>query len=280
MDWNSKWNYQASFIGNVPSELEAVFNIAQINESYQVNKLAFTKFEEEAINRVINLVNLLLYKLNFKAIEISPFQIIIVEEIEFIEKIAQSRGLSKFGYVYLSRDEKNWRFLRSLIHEVSHLISFYSLEVKEENNTILVDLNKTGFYYKEKNSYYFHAFNEAATEFFADKIMYYILSSDLLMDKEKKALQSFTNYLPEKIFFEELINLFNDSNKFWNTLFKSYLSGEVAIFRMLEEEFPEIYMDIKNLKAGEEENLKKLARKQDPILLENLERRISEYEEI
>lgn len=280
MNWKSKWNYQAEFIGEVPDDLIEYFKDAQIQESYEVNKLSFTKFEEEAINRVINFFNYVFLKFGFLDLEISSKQIIIIEESEFIEKIAKSRGLCKFGYVYLSRDQKNWRFLRSLVHEIAHLCSFYSLEIKEKNSSILIDLKKTGFYQKEKNHYYYQALNEAATEFFADIIMHYILSTDLLSSEERNQLASFTNYLPEKTFFEELFNSSQNSVKLWNSFFKSYIDGKNTFLNELEESFPNtcLDLDIKKLKVNEEEKIRRIAKKIDNNLLMKINQKLDQYE--
>lgn len=280
MDWKSKWNYKVEYIGNVPDELINTFKICQINEIESVNKLSFTNFEKEAIKRVLNFTNLILFKAGYSEINISLNQIIVLEEKEFLEKIGFGRGLTNFGYSYLIRDEKKWRFVRSLSHEVAHLISFYSLEILEKKGKISINLKRTGYLEKEKRNFFYQALNETATEFFTDIIISYIIGSDFLSIEDKKNLETFSNYLPEKLFFDNLINFSTDPSILWKSFLSSFINGKNEFIDLLSKEFPLICKDIRKLETNNEEKLKKILRKQNLALLDKFLKGLSDYKQI
>lgn len=244
-EWKQKWNYQPCYKGEVSAKTKKEFANAQIKELYDTSSFSWNDFEREAVTKVIELANYMLKVNGFKAIKICDKQIIILTDKEFVKKIREGQtevGKYSSGYIYVCRNEDRAAFVSNLAHEISHLLSFYSLRIEEKERMRIVNLRQTGLSFKtEDGKCLFDGLNEAFTDIWAKVILIQVFQRypNLLSKEEiKEALISNYGYLYHALLLEEILFKLTKNRVLVWPLFKSYIDGSLDFILAVENVLP------------------------------------------
>lgn len=242
--WKEKWNYKPVFVGKVSAETELYFSLPKINEIYNVSSVAWSDFESLVIAKVLSVSNYLLKVNNIRNIKVHKKQIIILKKDVFIDKVADrddQGGKCSYGYIYVCRDENKVKFLSDLTHELSHLLSYYSLAISGSNNGKSVNLRKTGYsMFCEDGNFFYDGLNEAVTDLWPKVILKQLfrIYPGMLPEKQKEEALNFYAYPYHVTLLEEIIfNMTQDELLVW-PLFESYFNGTSCFLSLLEKELP------------------------------------------
>lgn len=244
--WKEKWNYQPVFVGSVSTETRFSFSIPKINEIYNVSSVSWNDFESWVIAKILNISNYTLRVNGMKHIKVHEKQIIILEKDLFINKVAdidEQGGKCSYGYIYVCRDQNKVKFLSDLAHELSHLLSYYSLlisEIKGERS-ISIKKRKTGYsMFCEDDNLLYDGLNEAVTELWSKVILEQLfrMHPGILPESQKEEALNYYAYPYHVPLLKEIIfNITKDNVLVW-PLFKSYFNGSSCFFDLLEKELP------------------------------------------
>jgi hypothetical protein len=254
--WKEKWNYSPHFIGNINEDTKKDYSIAKIIKIHNVSSLTWTPLEEKIIRAIVNAGNNLFKINNFNQIRVFDRQIIILDDAVYKDRVKMSEnegGSCSFGYVYVRRRENLCDFIIDLAHELSHLFSFYSLSIKEDNKNKkrFINFHKLGFHLsdeEDKVSFYF-GINEAATDIWSKAILSEVIRTGFLndfLDKEKKdfILHNFAYDLHVKLIEEIVLNKIEGSSFYF---IKSYFDGSNDFCEFLEKKNPGVLPVLKNM---------------------------------
>jgi len=122
-------------------------------------------------------------------------------------------------------DENKVKFLSDLAHELSHLLSFYSLAIKEEDKIRHINVRQSGCSNLWKK--YYDGLNEAVTELWSKVILreFFRIYPNILSEKEKDIALNYYGYPYHATLIEEIIYNLVDNNVLVWPLFKSYFFG-------------------------------------------------------
>lgn len=248
---SEKWNYKLYLTGSESPEKEAVrksFQEESTAEIYNVRDLKRTKVEKQAIDTALTSTEQAIVDLGLTCPAINQESIHIVTAKEFETKVdPESRGLTSFGNIYIIRDSNYPRFIHDLTHELSHLVSFYALNVKhsydEENKKGQneVGLRKSGFSFIPKagqSDPHFNGLDEAVTEMFAQKIREkYIQSRPELKDETKEFLVKKIVYWSHIMVIDQVISAITSNDEEYKQMeqdfFRDKITGESKVLKKI-----------------------------------------------
>jgi hypothetical protein len=231
--WKEKWNYKPIFIGNVSDQTKDAFALPVIIELYGVSSLPFNELESNLISKILK-INKRLFQMNeIKPIIVNKEQIVILSQDDFKMKIADNEtenGKCSNGYIYVCRNNDISVFLNELSHALSHLLSFYSLAIKEEDKIRHINVRQSGCSNLWKK--YYDGLNEAVTELWSKVILreFFRIYPNILSEKEKDIALNYYGYPYHATLIEEIIYNLVDNNVLVWPLFKSYFFGSSDFF--------------------------------------------------
>jgi hypothetical protein len=260
--WKEKWNYQPVFVGKVSAETKLYFSLPKINEIYNVSSVSWSDFESCVIAKVLSVSNYLLKVNNIRHVKVHKKQIIILKKDVFIDKVANKDnqgGKFSYGYIYVCRDENKVKFLSDLAHELSHLLSYYSLAISESKDRRSVSLKKDGYsIFCKDDDLFYDGLNEAVTDLWSKVILKQLfrIYPRILSEKQKEEALNFYAYPYHVTLLEEIIfNMTKDDVLVW-PLFESYFDGSSNFLNLLENELPALAGHIKTMSSKKESVLK------------------------
>ncbi len=256
--WKEKWNYLPVFIGEVSTNTKSDFLLPKIVKIYNVSSLPWNDFESYAITNILNASKNVLKVNGIKTIKVYNKQIIILDRDVFNDKVANSEeevGKCSNGYVYVCRNKDKSRFLCDLAHELSHLLSFYSLIIKEEGDNRFIGVRKTGYtLIDEGDELFYDGFNEAVTDLWSKVILqelFRLYPNTLNNKKKDEALNYYAYPFQVSLLKEIIFNITSNNILIW-PLFKSYFDGSFDFLNLLEKELPISAEPIKTMTSQKE----------------------------
>ncbi|NLZ74541.1 hypothetical protein GX917_01370 [Candidatus Falkowbacteria bacterium] len=251
--WKEKWNYSPVFVGDVSEQTKNDFSLPVIKELYNISSLPLNDAESGLISKILKVSNEL-FKINdIMPINICREQVRILHQSEFQEKVATKntdQGKCLNGYIYVCRNNDISIFVSDLVHELSHLLSFYSLEIEESGKKRYINLKQSGYSIKgEGNIYNYDGLNEAVTELWSKIILQQLFNKypTILGDEEKDKALNYYAYPYHVALVEEIIFNLTDKNSLIWPLFKSYFDGSADFLRLLEEKLPKAFIALKGM---------------------------------
>lgn len=260
--WKEKWNYQPIFVGRVSTKTKFSFSLSRINEIYKVSSVSWNDFENWVIANILDISNYVLKTNNMKHIKVHERQIIILEKDLFMNRVADSDeqgGKCSYGYIYVCRDENKVKFLSDLAHELSHILSYYSLAICESEKGKSVSLRKTGYSMLcENGNFFYNGLNEAVTDLWSKVILEQLfrMHPDVLPESQKEEALNYYAYPYHVALLEEIIFKITKDNVLVWPLFKSYFNGSSCFLDLLEKELPSSINLIKEMTDKKESVLK------------------------
>ncbi len=197
MKLEDKINYRIFFKGANKSQLEERFYHEKIKDNLSSNSLEMNEFEKDIINRVVNLTNLMFVREGLKGVNVSKEEVVLLNK-----DVYRKEMINNFKYIYLTRDESKYLFVKKLVYSIANAISFHFIEVSEDKKgELLINIRQLGYQKKENNTLIFEALNQAAIEFLSDIIMSYVSQLNIISEDNKKMLSPFKDEFNEKFFF-------------------------------------------------------------------------------
>lgn len=243
-NWHEKWNYRPIFVGEVSKGTRREFSVAQVAELYDITYLSWNDFESEVIAKILEISTSVLEINGIRPIKVHNEQIIILEKDVFLDKVANSEnetGKCSNGFVYVCRNENKSVFVSDLSHELSHLYSYYSLQIKEDGEFRYIDTAQLGYsLLLGKNKHDYDGLNEAVTEMWSKVILSQLFREypALLTESEQEEALSYYAYPYHAALIEEIIFKMTKDNVLALPLFKSYFDGSTDFLDLLNEELP------------------------------------------
>lgn len=242
--WGSKWNYLPVFSGEVSTKTIEGFSVAQIKKLYNAESLIWNDFEESIIDKALKIANDMFEGVGFKPISVDKKQLTILSLDQYESIISQSsteRGRCSNGHVYICRNSEKAYFIADLLHELSHLYSFYSLAVSEESKRRSIEMAQLGYaFYKQQDAQSFVGLNEATTELWSKVLMCELFKvyPKVLSEAEKDLALNYYAYPYHSSLIEEIVfKLTKDDVLLW-PLLKSYFDGSNDFLDLLKKELP------------------------------------------
>lgn len=250
--WKEKWNYKPIFVNKVGKETRERFAMAQIAELYDVSSLTVSDFENSLIDKALD-TSERLFKLNrIRPIIVCKEQVIVLNPVEFKNKIANKEndaGKCSSGYIYICRNKNKAIFLSDLLHELSHLYSFYSLEIREGGKQRFIKVSQTGYSIITSTELLYDGLNEATTDIFSKIIMKELFRRypEILSVDEKDYALNYYGYPYHATLLEEIIFHLTEENVLLLPLLKSYIDGSSDFINQLKKELPQAVEVLKQM---------------------------------
>ncbi|MFA7050255.1 MAG: hypothetical protein WC164_04085 [Patescibacteria group bacterium] len=258
--WSEKWNYKPEFIGGVSKQTKDDFSLPKIAQIFDIEPLSWNDFEKNIIKKILESSYCVLEINQIKPIKVYEEQIIILSKDDYDSKIAlgpDEAGRCSNGYLYICRNEDQVVFIHNLAHELSHLLSFYSLEIKERGKRRFINMKQSGYsIYGSRGASFYSGLNEAVTDLCAKLFLDYFLdgNENLFTRMERKNIVNYFSY-PYHVALIETLIFPEEDDLLAYAFFESYFTGANCFFEILERRKPGLLDILKNMNASEESAL-------------------------
>lgn len=260
--WREKWNYGVEFLTPVEDITRKRFEVANINNVFNIQSLPWTKFETSLIEKLLLTRQRLFIQNNLSPIKVHKHQIIIIDDKTYDEivKIKDGEGgKCQYGYIYVRRNEYICKFISDLTHELSHLDSLYVLSIKEKSlgRERTINQYKLGYCIQNdpaKDEYQYQGLNEAVTEMWSKIMINEVFGRypRLISGKNMEETLNCFSYPYHVALLENLVFNLPKNDSLAQALFKSYFDGSSDFFDLLEKEIKGAKLILEKMDATDE----------------------------